>query len=247
VTESRKNTLRLLDDHFAIRESKINHKITAGISSFLLEGPSGIGKSEMAIEYLHAQNYQNGFEADSEIDSTHRYYHITPTNPVVMEEILVKAFHEGAVVIIDEFNTLPLEKILNSLMSEGTDPQGQKAKKEGFFVVATQNPISFAGRKALSDPMDKRVHKIELPTYPDHELIEILHKKGLGETKAIDLVDDYNIQRKKASYSHELPTPRDLFNYAGKIIKNANDLKAEDQSAVPANYLTSNSRGTRST
>jgi hypothetical protein len=229
VTESRKNTLRLLDDHFVIRELKIKNNIIAGISGFLLEGPSGIGKSEMAIEYLRAQGYHNGFEATSEVDSTHRYYHITPTNPVVMKEILVKAFHEGAVVIIDEFNTLPLEKVLNSLMSEGTDPQGQKPKKEGFFVIATQNPISFTGRQALSDPLDKRVHKIELPTYPDHELIEILLKKGLEKTKATEILNEYNDQRKKASYSQEiLPTPRDLFNRAEDIITKANQEASED-------------------
>jgi hypothetical protein len=218
VTESRKNSLRLLGDHFAIRELKIKNNIIAGISGFLLEGPSGIGKSEMVIEYLRAKGYQNGFEANTDADSTHRYYHITPTNPLILE-ILVKAFHEGAVVIIDEFNTLAIEKILNSLLSEGTDPQGQKPKEEGFFIIATQNPISFEGRQNLSDPLEKRIQRIVLPDYPNNELIEILITKGVQKKEAINLVNYYYDNRKQAASCQNAPiTPSHLFSYAESMV-----------------------------
>jgi MoxR-like ATPase len=83
----------------------------------------------------------------------------------------------------------------------------------GFFIVATQNPISFEGRQNLSDPLEKSIQRIVLPGYPNDELIEILITKGLQKKQAIDLVNHYNDNRKQAASCQNVPlTPSYLFS-----------------------------------
>ncbi len=143
VTASRKPILRLLSNQLSLRSMGYD------VSQLILEGPPGVGKSLAAVEQLKSQGFINGFDPNIKTlcpDTTKRYYHLTPTDPEKMTAILARAFHEGAVVIIDEFNTLVLERTLNQLLS-GYDLDGKKAKKSGFFVIATQTPFhSLAGR-----------------------------------------------------------------------------------------------------
>jgi MoxR-like ATPase len=215
VTTSRKNTLRLFEEHLAIRDLKLTCNLQAGVSGLLLEGPSGIGKSDMVIEYLRAKGFQDGYTADPIRSTTQRYYRLTPTHLAEMERVILKAYHEGAVVIIDELNTLPLEKILNSLLSEGIDSNGKK----GFFVVATQNPTSFEGRQILSNAFLNRFHKVILPSYPRKELIEILMRKGLKAETAKVLVDKFKKDVQEAKEHHQIPpTPGELFKVANEFV-----------------------------
>jgi hypothetical protein len=220
VTASHKNTLRLFEEHFAIRNLKLTHDLQAGISGLLLEGPSGIGKSEMVIEYLRTSGFQDGYTADSMRDTTHRYYRLTPTHLAEMERVILKAYHEGAVVIIDELNTLPLEKMLNSLLSEGTDLQGDLPRKKGFFVVATQNPTFFKGRQILSGAFLNRFHRVVLPPYPREELIEILIEKGQKGETAKALVDKFERDVQQAKEDYQIPpTPRELLKVANEFLE----------------------------
>jgi len=193
LTKSREEPLRQLHEAFAIRELRIrnaefpNHCGTRGM---LLEGRTRTGKSLLAIEYLKSQDLQDGFNLPKENTkpSWQRFYHLTPADFDLLEEILYRAFHEGAVVVIDEINTAKdrrrLEKLLNAYLS-GRDLAGQKATCEGFFIIASQNPITYKGRFSLSGPLRNRFQEITFSQYPDAEMVEILVKKG-WESKAAE-------------------------------------------------------------
>ena len=200
VTNSRKQPLRTLADQLLIREMKSHAPDIAqlGTRGILFEGPSGIGKSDMLLDYVKSRNYP--------------YYILTPTDPKEMRSILLKAFNEGAIVIIDELNTIPVEveKLLNQLMLD-RDLNNKKTLKEGFFVIATENPATFPNRQALSTPLRNRFMKINVPAYPLEELVEILDKMGARDPHL--LVDNFKNEVDESYAQHKLlkPTPRDLF------------------------------------
>ncbi len=111
------------------------------------------------MAYLESKGFRNGLINNN---SDSNYYHLTPSAGIdVIREILHKAFHEGAVVIIDELNTLPLEDILNPMLS-GVDAHGKPATKQGFTLIATQNPVTYAKRQSLSEALLNRCQKIAL-------------------------------------------------------------------------------------
>jgi len=101
------------------------------------------------------------------------------------EALLLKAFHEGKIVIIDELNTMPFsEALLNGLLS-GVDLEGKRATKPGFKLIGTQNGIEYAGRQPIPTPLLQRLMKIDFPAYPKEELTLIAQHDNLseGETK----------------------------------------------------------------
>ena len=150
----------------------------------------------------------------NEVDDGPKYYHLTPSAGLeVIQDTLRKAFHEGAVVIIDELNTVPLEDLLNPMLS-GVDNEGQPAQHPGFTLIATQNPITFAKRQSLSPALLNRCQKINLKDYPTHELIEIMaalnpspewvNTNVLQFVQALGFAKQYSL--------HPKPTPRHLFS-----------------------------------
>lgn len=207
VPPSRRRTLQRMQDQLTIREQQIKQSTLkqAGLHGPLLEGASGIGKSSLAIEQLRECGYQENHE-----NSTQRYYYLTLTDPGKSEEVLTKAFHEGAIVVIDELNTAPVEKILNALLS-GVDLTGKPAQQAGFLVIATQNPITFANRQPLSPALANRFYKIDVKDYSLAELQRILIYKGVEPSVAKAEVDAYAVHNNKTSIDALRFTPRDLF------------------------------------
>ena len=56
------------------------------------------------------------------------------------EKLLLKAFHEGAVVVIDEINSSALmERLLNTLLM-GKTPRGRDSQKTGFYDNRNSKP-----------------------------------------------------------------------------------------------------------
>ncbi|MDQ8039672.1 MAG: AAA family ATPase [Cellulomonas sp.] len=212
VPPSRRRTLQLIQDHLAIREKRIitPELKTQGLHGLLLEGASGIGKSALVIELLKELGYQ-----EANVDSTKRYYYLTLTDPAKIDKVLIKAFHEGAIVVIDELNTAPVEKILNALMS-GVDLAGNLAQQAGFFVVGTQNPISFSNRQPLSPALANRFYKIDVKEYSMTELQHILIHKGLEKNETNTKLKIYEEHNNHTSIEALKYTPRDLFRGALK-------------------------------
>jgi hypothetical protein len=211
TTKKRVNPIRILNNLFAMRDTKLKSNEAMAVNGLLLEGDPGIGKSLMAIEYLKSQGFQDG-NLSPHTDKL--YYHLTPTDPIKMRETLEKAFHAGAVVIIDEINTMSLESILNPLLS-GVDSKGAEATKPGFFVIGTQNPISFDKRQVFSTALLNRFKKLDLKNYEKEDLETIVNKiQGNPSKDSEKLVDDYLAAREYAKQHNKSPepTPRDLFS-----------------------------------
>ncbi|MES2998510.1 MAG: hypothetical protein V4700_04225 [Pseudomonadota bacterium] len=210
LTWSRQRALQLIRDALVIRnEQKTRLTTTAGLCGVLLEGSAGIGKSAFVINLLRARGF-----CESHIDPEKCYYYI-PANATDIEKKLTQAFHNGSIVVIDELNTAPLEKTLNALMS-GQDLQGNKAERSGFFIFATQNPISYLYRQPLSPALANRFYKIELKDYLPCELEEILNVKGIDPSQSRRMVENYLEENKKTDIPALKKTPRDLLNVVVK-------------------------------
>lgn len=179
-------------------------KDTAGTSyngsGLLLEGPPGIGKSTLVHHYLQYLNIN--------------FAVLHAQNKDEAEQFLHECFHAGKVVVIDELNTMPfLEYSLNSLMM-GEDLSGNKAKASGFRVIATQNPISFGGRYALSPALANRFIKVQMKEYTEADLIAIAKSQGLDKQESVCHAQEYLTAKSFAekNHLHPAPTARDYVN-----------------------------------
>lgn len=94
---------------------------------------------------------------------------MTPTNRERVKTLFRQAAVEKAIVLIDELNTFPYEKMLNYFLDQGV------------FVIGTQNPKSAASifRFSLSPAVIDRMPIITVPDYSPKETVEILWHEGL--------------------------------------------------------------------
>lgn len=158
----------------------------------LLEGDVGIGKSTLFRKILKSR----GFSKDAQ-DFSKRFYQITAGGQEAYD-ILRKAFHEGAVVILDELNIDPnLENLLNQLLT-GKDESKRPATNPGFMVLATQNPSTLKGRGPVSHALRNRVHFIYMDNdNREEELLTASSKrKPIYHPKSFD----FATQRIKSVY-----------------------------------------------
>lgn len=191
ITNSRISISQQLLHYLELREFRraSQHFIQqyGGLGGIIIEGESGIGKSELVIHTLVAQGFTEG--SLEKVSSGKTFYKI----PVSMstkdkEVLLLKAFDEGSVVIVDEINSAPMmEHLLNDLLM-GRNPDGKLPQNPGFTLIGTQNPMSMGGRKAQSTALSRRLQTLILPDLPPEEKIEILCHKGLGYKKAQELI-----------------------------------------------------------
>lgn len=152
----------------------------------LLEGGAGLGKSTL----FEALLIENGFSKDAK-ETQKKYYVISAGEPTAYE-IVEKAFHEGACVILDELNLdKNLEKKLNQLLT-GFDTKGNKADKPGFLVLASQNPSFEKGRYGISQALRNRFHMLYMEPYSEKALIQIAMEKPLPEKEAKQFVEAFH-------------------------------------------------------
>jgi MoxR-like ATPase len=190
-TESNRSAREALQDFIDLRkqrmQSKTAHEIQqyGGLGGLVLEGEPGIGKSEMVMHTLEKNHVD--------------FYHIPMSMPLTKKkQTLLKAFHEGAVVVIDEINSgSMLESLMNDLLM-GLTPEGKRPKNPGFLLIGTQNPSSMAGRTKASSALQHRLQTIPIPNYDTPEMIDILKIKGLEERTAQNMVHEYLTKRQQA-------------------------------------------------
>jgi hypothetical protein len=178
-----------------------------GLGGVILEGESGIGKSELLRSICRVPQ-----------DVTH----ISVSMDQQEKECRLKdAFHQGQIVIMDEINCSPMmERLLNALLM-GKTPEGEPALKPGFLLIGTQNPISYSGRCAPSQALARRLLKMELMHYPEHEIKQILIKKGLDDSCATQLTQAFHQQSLFAKSNRLQPAPnfRDVIRCAEQHLK----------------------------
>ena len=252
ITPSRQPVYQLLDAflglqglrHESSNEANNPAQTYGGLGGMLIEGEPGIGKSELVIAALRARGYEEIRDFSAPTTSLKPFYRMPVSMALSEKEALLrKAFLEGAVVIIDEINSSPMmERLLNALLM-GTTPEGTPPQQPGFMVIGTQNPITMAGRRALSSALSRRMTTTTLPPYSENELSIILQAQGLPPHTAKALVDTFQEQvlYAKARRLTPPPTPRALFNLAIDIRKSELATKITSLSngmdAVRANAL----------
>ncbi len=154
----------------------------------LLEGPVGAGKTKLAlavIEYLGRRVYR--------VDGDERYTESKLSGwfdpPTVFSKgytweafipgPLTMAMLEGGVLFINELNRMPegTQNVLLPAMDERKiilPKLGEINAKEGFVVIATQNPGEFAGTSRVSEALRDRFIWIGIDYQSKEEELEIV-------------------------------------------------------------------------
>lgn len=144
----------------------------------LVEGPIGVGKSTNFQFIL--QN--NGYSLEGQ--GVNRYYIIHANDPEA-PAILLKAFHEGSKVILEELNANKQIEILLNQLLEGADDQGQPSHVLGFMVFASQNPSTEVALGAVSTAAKDRMHVLYVDPMTDKEVEMIAAVAGIADPKAL--------------------------------------------------------------
>lgn len=229
-TPSRAGLTQQLHDLLALSQFKKTQASNeaqryGGLGGMVIEGEPGIGKSELVTAVLAANGYEE----------VHDYLSYPGKNvaakpfyrmPVSMQtadkkRLLLTAFHEGAVVIIDEINSAPMmERFLNDLLM-GKTAEGERPRIPGFVVIGTQNPVTLAGRRAPSTALARRLSTAYLSAYTHQEMRDILIAKGVDRENADLLVGSYEHNVSKARQERLTPEPsfRDLLKLAEQVIR----------------------------
>lgn len=237
-TPSREGILYTLHDFISLQGMRRNNKTLndaqayGGLGGMILEGEPGIGKSEMVVQYLVSQGIHEADIASTTPYAQHMFYRI----PISMEldtkkKLLLKAFDEGSVVVMDEINSAPMmEQWLNSLLM-GKTPDGKRPRRAGFCVIGTQNPSTMPGRRQCSTALSRRMQTAYLSAYTAEEILDILQQKGVSSTIALELLQAFQKKSQEARVAHLNPTPtfRDLMNAADEWVKAHGRVSATDE------------------
>lgn len=198
------NIIKSIQAKFNIvgRERELRQLVLARLSNahVVIEGTVGVGKTILARSI--ADYFDQGF---IRIDGDERYTeaklvgHFEP--PLVVEKgwvsdsfvagPLTQSMKNGSVLFINEANRLieGTQNVLLPALDEGivTIPKLPPViAKEGFFVVATQNPDSYIGTTILSEALKDRFVwvKLERQTYDEELSIVNLSIKDSNPNKS---------------------------------------------------------------
>lgn len=191
-TKSREKIHYLIQDFLAIRKYKIlNAQLNLqayGINGLILEGNAATGKKSIIKTVLTEQNIPHHFISVADISD--------------MENVLINAFHEGALVVFPRLKQFSYEKLLNTLLS-GTDKAGNPAKKPGFTVISTQYISGL-----FSPALENRFLKINLCDYSSEEINQILQEHLHCTRKAAkQFTTDFFESKNYAKFNNLYPQP----------------------------------------
>lgn len=204
LTHSREASLLALADHLAIRALRRKHPALDAkcVRGLLLEGPAATAKTVSINTYLESRGFVNAKNSDK--NNPGRYYYLSSNSLQEMEKGLIAASSEGAIAVIDEFNALPLEAIINKVLDQNSCP--------GFLIIAAQNPLSYGNRKPLSPALLSRFQPVEIKDYPKQELVKILTQSfDLRQEIAEHYVEQHYQKKLDAElWNESAPTFREL-------------------------------------
>ena len=170
----------------------------------LLEGPVGVGKTEIAhalAAYLNTEFVR--FDGDERYHPDKLVGHFDP--PVVLEKgysfdsfvsgPLIRAMKEGAILFANEINRCPesTQNVLLSAMDEGhivIPKLGEVNAKPGFFIIATQNPVEFIATTPLGEAIKDRFVWIRLDYQSEADEKQIVAAKVKDASEEIT---DYSV------------------------------------------------------
>ncbi len=156
----------------------------------MIEGPVGVGKTVLAVAVA-------GFLGRPvlRVDGDERYTEQKLAGwfdpPIVMEKgyvpeafspgPLTSAMEKGGILFMNEMNRMPegVQNILLPAMDEGmieVPKVGTVRAKEGFVVIATQNPREFVATTALSEALSDRFELLLIDYQSEAEELAIVSK-----------------------------------------------------------------------
>jgi MoxR-like ATPase/Mg-chelatase subunit ChlD len=157
----------------------------------MIEGPVGVGKTVLASA-IASHLGRRIFRVDGDERYTEQKLSGWFDPPVVLEKgyvaeafipgPLTEAMREGGVLFVNEMNRMPegVQNILLPAMDEGfidVPKVGRVDAKQGFVVVATQNPREFVATTSLSEALSDRFELLLLDYQSESEETEILKAK----------------------------------------------------------------------
>ncbi len=161
----------------------------------LLEGSVGVGKTTLALavaENLGRRVYR--VDGDGRFTEQKLVGSFDPKMALekgfVDESFipgpLTQAMREGAILLINELNRMPemVQNVLLPAMDEKLIQLpylGEVRAKEGFVIIATQNPREFIATSSLSEALLDRLEWVEIAPLTEAQELEILIQKLPGK------------------------------------------------------------------
>jgi MoxR-like ATPase len=154
----------------------------------LLEGPVGVGKTHLALAVTRELG-RPVFRVDGDSRYSEQKLSGWFDPPTVIQKgfgpdsfipgPLVEAMKAGGVLFINELNRLPegVQNVLLPAIDERTlivPRLGEIRAKEGFVVVATQNPKEFVATSHLSEAIQDRFELVVIDYQSEEEELEIV-------------------------------------------------------------------------
>jgi gas vesicle protein GvpN len=174
----------------------------------LLEGPVGVGKTTLALAAVEKQNAKI-VRVDGDGRFTEQKLVGSFDPKLVLERGFVKesfipgplylAMKEGAVLLMNELNRMP-EMVQNVLLPALDERKiqipilGELKAKDGFCVIATQNPREFVATSPLSEALLDRLEWISITYLSEAEEQKIVHAQLLNQ-KPSEKIDEAAVKK----------------------------------------------------
>lgn len=236
LTPTREPLYHHLNDLMSLREYRRNQKnlndtqLHGGLGGIVIEGEPGIGKSELVIAQLRTLNFEEVNLDTKEVPENAFYRMPISMQKEEKERLLLKAFDEGSVVIVDEINSAPMmERLMNDLLMNRT-PEGRRPARPGFMVLGTQNPVTMAGRLQTGSALKRRITTTYLPLYPADELEDIVVERGVERSIAEMMVGSFQKKLEQAMREKLTPAPtvRDVMHAAKNRVRAVGKVSEKD-------------------
>ena len=217
----------------------LNKAYDANLFAIII-GPKGTGKTSLVRDF--ARNKGRKLESINFSLRTRESHLIgtktlTDGNVSFDEGILIKSMREGTILYLDEINSAEADVLLR--LDEALDDRRQIAlkestgevvnAKEGWFVIATINPLTHSGTKELPPQLLSRFPVRISMEYPPEDIeLEIIKKYVSGDLDS-ELIQGIKLANtlRQAAAVEELfysPSLRETIAY-GKLIDNGTSAK----------------------
>lgn len=187
----------------------------------LIIGPKGTGKTSLVRDFVKNKNAKiESINFSLRTRESHLIGTKTLTNGTVsfVEGLLIKSMREGSILYLDEINSAEADVLLR--LDEALDDRRQivlkeatgeiiKAK-EGWFVIATINPLTHSGTKELPPQLLSRFPvRINLEYPPENIELEIVKKyvSGNHDSQIVQAIKLANMLRQAATVEELFYSP----------------------------------------
>ncbi len=213
MAKKTKNSLKIIGRE---KEREILQKAMSLNRNLLIEGPVGVGKTFLIQELLGVMK-RDFIRVDGDTRYTEQKLTGWFDPPMVLKKgyvescfidgPLAEAMKKGSVLFINELNRMP-EAVQNILLPSMDEKKivlpkiGTIQAKEGFCVLATQNPKEFTATHALSEALLDRFEMITIGYQTQEEEMQILMQEvpEISKANALRALDLVRATRTNASF-----------------------------------------------